>query len=509
MSALSIRRCAPALGLAWLVAGMAAAAPAAAARHPPATPACPSVLGLHARPPVLSVDPKPGAPRVFAVQFRQDVSYVQTYASFRLAVECTLSRWVLPYLASGRPNVVVFDEDMGVMTVATGSRGAATRRLITGGIPSCRGKAFPCGFLASLKSLDAGYARSERYYRSRFRDLSPLSASFVAATDVFVRGFMQTFSDVAREHHLYVIASNTQAPFRLSRAKRDVAALKDPDLPRTSAVYVATQGRAYDQTFVWAPHDARRGGPSVLRNLVDTNVKVPLTPIETALGFVPGPDGGPAAVANLKPYGIPGTQARLGIATSLPAFQYGTAAAGHECDDVTQTYMRCLDRLGANVLIQPDANPGAWTGPDGDGVEMWQPLSWMGSAWRAVSDPSVRFAYAVNPFLTGNLADAPFDGQTAILQRGLTGRACNYVGNGQFVPGEDRPELAGDAGPKPQFLGLAPWVVPDAPRPALRAVSAQLAAFSGSPRENDYVSTAVIADLPFPADPQRSSCAGA
>ena len=37
----------------------------------------------------------------------------------------------------------------------------------------------------------------------------------------------------------------------------------------------------------------------------------------------------------------------------------------HACDDVTRTYMRCLDRLGANVVIQADANDGPWTGPDG------------------------------------------------------------------------------------------------------------------------------------------------
>ncbi len=78
--------------------------------------------------------------------------------------------------------------------------------------------------------------------------------------------------------------------------------------------------------------------------------------------------------------------------------------------------MRCLDRLGANVLIQADANDGQWTGADGR--EHWQPLSWMGSAYRAVSDPTVHFAYAVNPFLVGNLADIPFDGQSAILERG-------------------------------------------------------------------------------------------
>ena len=66
-----------------------------------------------------------------------------------------------------------------------------------------------------------------------------------------------------------------------------------------------------------------------------------------------------------------------------------------------------------------------------------------------------------------------------------------------------RPALISLAGPKPQFLALAPWVVPDAPRPSLRAVGAALAA--GKAPEH-YLQTALIADLPFPADQHRHSC---
>ena len=61
----------------------------------------------------------------------------------------------------------------------------------------------------------------------------------------------------------------------------------------------------------------------------------------------------------------------------------------------------------------------------------------MGSAYRAVSDPGVHFTYAVNPFMVGNLADTPFDGQSAILQRGRRGRGCHYIGDATFVPGDD------------------------------------------------------------------------
>ena len=193
---------------------------------------------------------------------------------------------------------------------------------------------------------------------------------------------------------------------------------------------------------------------------------------------------------------------RLGIATSLPAFAYGPASRTHACDDVAVSYMRCLDRLGANVLVQADANDGAWTGTDG--AERWQPLSWMGSAYRAVTDPSVHFTYAVNPFMVGNLADIPFDGQTGILERGRRGSGCHYVGNASAVPADDPVRYRAYAGAKPQFLALAPWVVPDGPREHLRSVDATLA-LDGTAADR-YVQTAVIADLPFPVDRVRPGC---
>jgi hypothetical protein len=280
-----------------------------------------------------------------------------------------------------------------------------------------------------------------------------------------------------------------------------VAALRDPATPGVRSVYAPTAGTAYDQTFVWGPRVVHRHAPAPLANLLATNRKVPLTGFEQELGFGSGPMGGAAARRNLRPVAIPGTGARLGIATSLPAFQYGTATPAHACDDVVLTYMRCLNRLGANVLVQADANDGAWTGPDGaDPLEHWQPLSWMGSAYRAVSDPSVHFTYAVNPFMVGNLADTPFDGQSAILQRGLRGPGCHYVGDASFVAGDDDPALRSDAGAKPQFLALAPWVTGDGSRAALRTAGNALV------NSDRYVQTALVADLPFPADRGRAGC---
>jgi len=102
--------------------------------------------------PIVSYDAKPGAPRVFAMQFRQDPRKVVTYATFRRAIDCMLRTDVVPRLAHGRPNLVVFTEDIGLMTGATGTRGATARALWSkgGDASGCAGMPSPCQALAGL-----------------------------------------------------------------------------------------------------------------------------------------------------------------------------------------------------------------------------------------------------------------------------------------------------------------------------------------------------------------------
>ncbi len=481
-------------GLSLLVFGNLAAAANRATAH------CPK-FGR----PAIAADPRRGALRVFAIQFEQQPAEMAGAGSYRDAIDCVMRHEVAPYLAKGRPNLVVFDEDIGLETLAIGPRGAKTRYLLRHGTPACRAKPFPCETLAGLSDLDRGYSRALSYLEPRLPGLSKmLGRSFVAATDEFVRVFMGTMATAALRYHVYLVASNSQPPFRETTDPKAVAALRDPATPSVHQVYVPTQARVYNQAFLWGPRVAHHGVPAPLANLLADNKKVPLTSFEQALGFSAGPTGGNAAIRNLRPFAISGTKVRLGFATSLPAFEYGDSAPGHQCDDVTKTYMNCLDHLGANVLIQAEANDGQWTGPDGsDTSEHWQPLSWMGSAWRAVSDPSVHFAYAVNPMLVGNLADTPFDGQSAILERGRHGRGCHYIGDGSFISGQDDPALRSYSGSKPQFLAMAPWVVSDRSRSALRAVGQKLSAGQGP---YHYVRAALVADLPFPVDHSRRGC---
>jgi hypothetical protein len=430
--------------------------------------------------------------RVFAIQLRQDPAAIATAADYRRAIDCAFATEVAPYLARGRPNLVVLDEDVGLETLAIGARGASARHVLAHPA-ACGGP--PCQTLQTLSALDAGYARALSYLDARHPELATqLGRPFVAATDQFVRVFMGTMAALARRYHVYVIASNTQAPFRLTHEPAAVRALAAPGASAGRGVYAPTTATAYDQTFVWGPADVDPRRPAPVANLIADNRKIPLTTFEQLLGFGAGPSRGGAARRNLRPIAIPGTGARLGIATSLPAFAYGPVTRS-PCADVAVTYMRCLNALHANVVIQADANDGIWASPAADGV--WQPLEWMGSAYRAVVDPSVRFAYAVNPFMVGNLADTPFDGQSAILQRGRTGAGCEYAGDGAAATAGAR-----DGGPKPQFLALAPWVVSGS-RDRLASVGASLAAGTGPYR---YVQTALIADLPFPAVARRPGC---
>lgn len=488
-----------------MIAALLAVSPAAASAG-----GCSGALAHRTHPAILALDPRPGAPRVFAIQYKQEAGSVVSYATFRRKIDCLLHVYVLPHLARGRPNVVVFNEDIGLAAMGIGTRGRIARDVIAHrGGPHCGG-AEPCGALGAIGALINAYGGPISAYSKRLPAFAGLSRVFVATTDTTVRGFLGTFAHLAKRYHVYLVGSGDVPPFVQSRRAVDRRAFADPDVrPAPTSVYVATSAKAYNEVLMWGPRDVRRTGPDVLRNVVASNRKVPLTPIEVALGLTAGPASGPAAVANLQPYALPGTRARIGFATSLPAFVWGTPGAGVDpCSDTSLYYMRCLNRLGANLVIQDEANPGAWTGPDGNGAEQWQPLSWMNSTYRTVSDPSVRFLYNVTAMMVGNLSDLSFDGQSAITQRGFAGarRGCHYIGNSAFVPSEDQAVFRDFVGDQPDFLALAPWVVGDRSRAALRGVGTALGPGSGSQLENDYLETALVADLPFPVDRRRPNC---
>jgi hypothetical protein len=403
-------------------------------------------------------------------------------------MRCLIEDVVRPLRRPGVPTLVVFNEDIGLMTLATGTRGALARQQAATRLGAPAGDQAPVGAAAALGQLNAAYAPQVSAYQGMFGPVDPRKEVLLAATDTFVRAFSTTFSDIARDYGIYVVASNNMATYRETRDPVEVALFGDPEA-KDGRAFVATSGRVPNATFLWGPRDVHRGAPAGARNLLFRNEKVPLTESEkTLLALDEGPATGPAAVANARGWVVAGH--RLGFATSLPAFAWGypfgkRPKGFRPCADLRVTYASCMDALGVDTVIQAEANNGRWAANGAGGY--WQPLEWMSSAWRSVADPTLRIRYAVNPFLVGNLLDLPFDGQSAILGRGVRRAPRTYVGNTV----RERPE----SGLKPQFLALAPWVRPDGSRADLMAQSARLAPGSGDAQENDYLQTAVYADL--------------
>ncbi|MDQ3729135.1 MAG: hypothetical protein M3355_06050, partial [Actinomycetota bacterium] len=464
--------------------------------------------------PLVARSPAPRAPRMFAMQFKQDLENVTTYEAFRAKIECSIRLYVKKRKAKGRPNVVAFNEDVGLMTIATGSRGASARQIFgdPDSAPSCESEGAPCGTLGALGAITAAYSPQVGAYSTRFPGSGAVETSFVAPTDTFARGWMQVFSDMARRYDVYIAGSNTQAPFRESRDPAEISLFADPDIPEPESVFVATENNAYNEVFMWGPRDVRKEGPLPLRNVVAQNRKVPLTSLEIQLEISAGASKGPDAIENVAPYRLQGTEAQVGFATSLPAFVFGHGISEpppdvDPCSDTSLYYMRCMDKLGVNLVIQDEANPGRWAASYAGG---WQPLEWMSSSWRHVADPTVSFDYNVTPFMVGHLADLVFDGQSSITQRGKTiTRGCHYIGTRRFqadAPESDPERYRSYAGRKREFVALAPWVRKGGSRAKLRDTAAKLAPGSGDELENDYVETALIADLPFPVETQRRGC---
>lgn len=475
----------PATALAWIIHVPNRLAPVLSAADA-ATPSCERSPG---RIPTTGYADPNAKLRVFAIGYRIDITDAQSYDTWRRAMRCLVETEVLPYRKAGVPTLVVFPEDIGLPTIAVGARGATVRAQARSPLGSVNPDV-PLGMAAALVQLNVAYAPQIAAYQLTFPLVDVRKQTFLAATDTFVRAFSKTFSEIAKDYGIYVVAGNNQARYRATHNPLEVALYADPAVLPTDTAYVATDSRVTNTTFLWGPADTNPAAAPFERNLLARNEKVPLTDMEKdILGLDAGPSTGPAALANVAPVPVAGF--KLGFATSLPAFQYGYPFAQRPadfdaCADLNVSYVPCQDQLGVDVMIQADANPGMWATAAQSGG--WQPLEWMGSTWRAVADPTVRFRYNVTPMMTGNLFDLVFDGQSAITGRGKLTSPKRYVGNATASPA-DPAEYAVYAGDKSEFLALSPWAAPDTPREQLAATAAELA------QTNAYVESVIYADL--------------
>jgi predicted amidohydrolase len=393
--------------------------------------------------------------RAFAVGNHHGLGYVDDYAAFTAEMQ-RLMHAVEPDLADGH-NLVVFGEDVGLPAAFLGSRGAAART---------QGSA-----TAAYLAVATAYQPIYDHYRAAWPDISINRGIALALTDTMARAFFGTFPALAEQYGVHLSACTLLPKLTTSNDPDDLEFFGDPDVADETLVYLAAGPEVYNVCYLWGPDGAEIGSSRKV-NLVDLE----------------GPDLldlSPEQLANVVAYDLP--FGRVAIAISLDAFI--PAYVGH------------LHDLGAQIVLQNDANPGRWVSmnPRADHIEpsdgslIWQPEEWRDSTIRMVEHPDYAgIQYNVCPMIVGNLFDLEFDGQSSITARN--------------PPAELPPRAyVGDA-PQARFLALAPWVVPDPGdadpdltlaqrREALMQVGEALAPGSGDPRENGYVESIVWADL--------------
>src|SRR5690606_14217388 len=102
-------------------------------------------------------------------------------------------------------------------------------------------------------------------------------ALLLAATDTLVRTVTRTFSEIARDYGIWVVAGNYQAEHEVSTDPADIVAFA-PD--GSDEAYIARSARVTNQSWLWAPHDIDPAAPTYEKNLAFRNHKVPLTDME-------------------------------------------------------------------------------------------------------------------------------------------------------------------------------------------------------------------------------------
>lgn len=233
------------------------------------------------------------------------------------------------------------------------------------------------------------------YYKFRY-GVSPARALMLAKAKTAGQAYVETFSQLAKKHGVYVVAGSAPLPdFPLSP---DGATLR----------YAISGGEVYNVSYFFGP-DGR---------IIGRQRKVHLVPLESEEGL----NLSPAPLEDLRAFDTP--FGKVGIAICWDAF--------HE-DAIT-----ALLRQGADILVQPSANPGAWNEE--------QQKDWLRGAWTVLQEHG-QFRVALNPMMTGNLFDIVFEGQSTVVKNAaeapggpsfpLAPVAGGFAAMGKQADGED------------------------------------------------------------------------
>lgn len=298
----------------------------------------------------------------------------------------------------GLPTLVVFPEDVGLMLIAQGMRDR----------------------LGEVESIAEAIERAVKAHLVPLaltkwrRKLSWVPALYLYKQRAIAETYFDVFSTMAREYGVYLVAGSAVLP--PYRIEEGVVRWQEGPVEQ----------RVYNTSYLFGPDGS----------VIGKQEKVHLIELEreAALDLASG------ALESLQVFDTP--LGKVGIAICLDAFE----------EDV-------IDRLvaqGAQILVQPSANPGPWS------VE--QQIDWLRSSHQK-SFVEGRFEYAVNPMMNGPLWEIAFFGQSSIVAKNPDAVDEAYAGGQRGYV---------DLSPSPGFIRVATSdrseevLVAKVPHPALR-----------------------------------------
>lgn len=299
---------------------------------------------------VVSAEAEAGGSRslqIAAVQMRWSIEDYASAETFKAKMKALMER-VKVQRKEGVPCLVVFPEDVGTPLIFVGLydrvKDAPTLRDAIN--RAVKGTLIPVLW------------KRVRYGVGWVRGLA------LARADVAAKIYVDTFSGMAKEYGVYIVAGSICIP--------DYEIVDGRLGKRTHR----NGGNVYNVSYFFGP-DGR---------IIGTQKKSYLTEIESAnaLDLLPG------KVEEMKVFDT--AIGKIAIAICLDSFK----------DDVVEK----LAAGGGEILIQPSANPGLWSKE--------QQEDWLNSSW-GCTYRNKRFKYAVNPMMVGSLFDLVFEGQSSIV----------------------------------------------------------------------------------------------
>lgn len=309
--------------------------------------------------------------QLVAVQMRLDVRDYFSYGAFRSKIEGIMQQ-VAKGIEPDEHTLVAFPEDVGLFLVLQGLQSPLSEvTTIAGGIATATRHML-------LPSL---------WYRVRHR-LSWVPALFLHRHRVMAKTYFTVFSEMASRYNVWIVAGSiVLPPYPVAHGK---VLWQRPEACRV-----------YNSSYLFAPTG----------DVVGRQDKVHLIDLEreSALDLAPGD------IQRIRAFPTP--FGKVGVAICLDAFE----------EDVIEA----LQRDGAQILVQPSANPAPWS-PE-------QQVDWLRSS-HARTAVEGRFAAALNPMMHGRIWDLEFFGQSSIVVRELGNQSSlGYT----------------DLGPMPGFAAVA------------------------------------------------------